>query len=53
MCRGYINAYGLPLTVQEAVNAGLGHIVEIPVTADGKPVLPGRGRHRSGQPPCN
>ncbi|MYS32899.1 hypothetical protein GT025_01980 [Streptomyces sp. SID4920] len=30
MCRGFIDAYGLPLAAQEAIELGVGHIVEVP-----------------------
>ncbi|MEU6211843.1 hypothetical protein ABZ891_18295 [Streptomyces sp. NPDC047023] len=30
MCRGYVNAYGLPPAVQDALDLGIGHLVEVP-----------------------
>ncbi|RST09026.1 hypothetical protein EF910_02125 [Streptomyces sp. WAC07149] len=30
MCRGYVQAYGLPPAVQEALALGIGHVVEVP-----------------------
>ncbi|MGW0844206.1 hypothetical protein ACWD26_29525 [Streptomyces sp. NPDC002787] len=30
MCRGYVDAYGLPKLAQELIDLGLGHIVEVP-----------------------
>ncbi|MGW9436747.1 hypothetical protein [Streptomyces sp. NPDC055607] len=30
MCRGFVDAYGLPQAAQEAIELGVGHIVEVP-----------------------
>ncbi|WP_185899751.1 hypothetical protein [Streptomyces sp. WAC07061] len=30
MCRGYVNAYGLPPAVRKALDLGIGHLVEVP-----------------------
>ncbi|MFC8220400.1 hypothetical protein ACFUTY_19770 [Streptomyces sp. NPDC057362] len=30
MCRGFVDAYGLPQAVQEAIELGVGRIVEVP-----------------------
>ncbi|MEV6957212.1 hypothetical protein [Streptomyces sp. NPDC051183] len=30
MCRGYTAAYGLPAAATEAIDSGLGHLVEVP-----------------------
>ncbi|MFE2285563.1 hypothetical protein ACFXDJ_15495 [Streptomyces sp. NPDC059443] len=30
MCRGYVDAYGLPAAAAEALASGYGHLVEIP-----------------------
>ncbi|MEW2615132.1 hypothetical protein AB0937_34110 [Streptomyces sp. NPDC047880] len=30
MCRGFVDAYGLPQAAREAIELGVGHIVEVP-----------------------
>ncbi|MFI5859334.1 hypothetical protein [Streptomyces parvulus] len=30
MCRGYVDAYGLPRAAQDVIRLGLGHLVEVP-----------------------
>ncbi|WP_432138629.1 hypothetical protein [Streptomyces sp. bgisy154] len=30
MCRGFVDAYGLPQAAREAIEMGIGHIVEVP-----------------------
>ncbi|MFE6848311.1 hypothetical protein [Streptomyces sp. NPDC057686] len=37
MCRGYINAYGLPPAVRAALDFGIGHLVEVPKPGTGTP----------------
>ncbi|WP_405444623.1 hypothetical protein [Streptomyces erythrochromogenes] len=37
ICRGYADAYGLPPAVQEALDLGIGHLVEVPEPAPAGP----------------
>ncbi|THA77816.1 hypothetical protein [Streptomyces sp. A0592] len=37
ICRGYANAYDLPPAVQEALDLGIGHLVEVPEPAPAHP----------------
>lgn len=30
MCRGYVDTYGLPTATQAVIDAGFGHLVEVP-----------------------
>lgn len=45
MCRGYVDAYGLPKAAQELIDLGLGHIVEVPDPA--KTTRDGNGEQRT------
>ncbi|MER6316620.1 hypothetical protein ABT237_23070 [Streptomyces sp. NPDC001581] len=50
MCRGYVNAYGLPPGVREALDMGIGHLVQVSEPVTGRPAADPVDRERRQEP---